>query len=239
MHSCSQSRGPWREFEMLCSCSMGSKGAQARPRPLSFRYTKVNAHGCVISMRRCSSLKANQNTDAQTTQDSLNSVGIVLSLHEALTLVRAVGHPEEGVVSIIRLIQALMGPQQSLEAQAPFSKGGLVDEEARRAWQHPLEPAGAQFFPKGREPPDVYLSDQLQPRRGDQGSGPSVKEQLPRGSSNMEQGGEHRQEQQPALYRPDTTMRSSVGRVAGPLVGVQQPGSLWQTTNRAIGGIHR
>ena len=32
--------------------------------------------------------------------------------------------------------------------------------------------------------------------------------------------------------------RTSAGRMAGPIVGARQPGSLWRTTNKGIGGIY-
>ena len=177
------------------------------------------------------------------TQEASQSAGIALSLHEALTMVRALGQPEEGAVGIIRLVQSLAGgsapPPEYGAAPRPIPAAAESGDPAGgyQAWRDQrggpaAEPAERPFFYGQND-----FSDQVSTGYSDY----AAVQQPP---MNMRQEGKQQQQfvpsKMPAAYQPsDALPRSSMGRVAGPFVGVHQPGSLWQTTNRAIGGIHR
>ena len=129
---------------------------------------------------------------------------------------------------------------------------GLEAPEQRLAWSEPSEqqqqPQFGQFV-AGRQP--SYLSHSLHDWAQEQQAAPAPPPprmaatmsaiQQPNAPSSRAGAGPLVGARQPddAASRSSNSRTSSMGHDAGPFVGARKLVSLWQTTNQALGGVHR
>ena len=176
-------------------------------------------------------------------QDAAISAGIALSLHEAITLVQALSVSASGVyesheVSIIRLLEALGGRGRGESGghpaarDEPFRQDVLYD----RREEESREPSGAV-----QKMPDVHWANE---REGDEGRRNYAWDENDRLDAAWRPPQPQPQQQRMMGHEGAfteisvTSKATAAGKLSGPVLGARQPGSLWQTTNRAIGGIN-
>lgn len=142
-----------------------------------------------------------------------------------MTIVRVLSATEGGEeVSIIKLLQALGGGERTSAAEAldePQNEVFLTSD----GYGHQAAEFDEERYGGEQRAPAVRWADNLA----------------------LEEAGRRQawapQQQEPYAVQVENEItampfRSSASRVAGPIMGARQPGSLWQTTNKAIGGIY-